>query len=1399
VHRAVVLAVWVGLLGGAAGARADWEVRRSGPAPLREHAIRELLARPDDSGLAARVVKLSSKAELAATLERLRASAASPTASYGALAAFAQVLLAAGRAGEAAEAFGRALQARPSAAPALGRARALALARRPEEALAAYVEALAHERRPAQRRPLLEAVVALAVRTSAPEQELWARGELYALSPGDPRRALDLARTLARAGRPEEGATLLETLLRQADRRLATARRNELVREAAHLREAAGDDEAAENLLHEILGVFATSAGGPGSPRGSNGPQTAQGGPEFPAKRDGHASRLPGTAPVSEFERLELYRHLIRIARRRETVSDLQGRLERAVSVPGRGRLPEWQALAEIREDLGDYEGALQAWKRASELDPHSMALRGKVLLLQGRLGQEDELARTYEELARRAPEDVQLLLDLVDRKFRRGEKEEARRRFDQAFRTFRRRPDALAKLADLASRWGEDDRVLACWDAVLTVAPRDERAIVGLGEAHFQRGRRELARRTWQGMLLAIRPPAEGHARLAELLGDHELVDEAIAEARAAQRLDPHNPSHHRTLARILEKKRDLSGAISEWRAALQKSTGPARAGERREARSRIVNLLGREGRERLRAEAVLLKDRWSRHPEDRETAIYLAELQLRLQEPTDAISTLEMTARKLPGDAEVVLMLVRLLRQSRQTQKAVEWLERLAQEMPTRAQDALLQVAEIHFQQYRDGPALHAADRAAAADDSAEVLLRVADVQERAGRLELALGSYRRALGREVSARAALGVARLLVRRGDLEEASRMLRAAARQAPDAEMRAELLEQEIELAELLGDLAGLLRSLGTLSHESPSERRLYAELLRRALTMTNADGDGDVAAARALARRGLRPLLDLVTDPQGDPDAATVELLGFLGNRDATPVLNRIAQGGSQRARAGASQAAPGATSASVAAVIALGRLRDPRGRSTLEGLAEAPDANLRAAAIWALGRLASPEAAATLEQATRDPRPEIAALAHLGIGRLREAHVVDLLLRTALDLSRPVDVRRAAVLGLALAESQEAASALLPLLDADLPLARAAAAAVGVLRDRRTLAELWRHALLGDEARAGLALGALRLFAGNDGLPEEAGTIRQNRIDVRDILDALSALPPALVPAQAEVGPGIAPDLEALWIEHASDIEHLLRRALEGPPADRARALAALDSREGGPGLGVLVDAAATPSPQGEQMLRALAERMADRVIASLDHSDITVRLRALRVASKLGDERLSLVHVLASLATDPVEGARSPFSELQGESVAIQVAQAQMEAGRLNPEALVKALRPWLEESAWQRRLAAIRMLRIVAGAARPLLEKGLEDPSAFVRAEAAAALGELPEALGPLIRASRDVSSAVRAAVARGLARRSERAAQEVLGRLAHDEVPSVRTVAEQALRRPGAPR
>ena len=1271
----------------ASSASADWQVKRDTARALREQAMRALLARPDDPRLAARALAGASPTERDRILERAQKNAGEEPGAYAAVLAYAQLLSAGGRPADAAAAFARAAGLRPSAAaPQVGRAQALEKQGQLAEALPVYASAAALERSPTRQRTLLQTGARLAERIGAAGAEVEARRGLVAERPADVSLNLALARALGRAGRPGEGAALLERLLATPAGR--GSRHLALAREAASLREATGELEASEVLLRSALTDRAAS------PR----------------------------------DRLHLYRQFVRLALRRGRGLEVEPWLSqqaREATAPA----VAWQALAELREELGDYEGSVRAWREVRQRDPIGTA-SGKLVELLDRLGRDGEVGRLYDRSAARGQLDPDSVLEMIERKYRRGERQDAQARFDRAFRQLKRSPAALVRLADLASRWNEGERVLGCWDALLALDPRDERAIVGLGEAHFQAGRRELARRTWHALLRLVQPPAAAHARLAELLGDHDLLDEALPLARAAQRLEPAEPAHHRTLARILEKKRELAAAVSEWRTVLQKSVGPERAHERREARARIVNLLAREGRERLRAETVLLKDRFGRHPEDRESALFLAELQLRLQSPADAVQTLNAAAEAAPGDVEVVPMLVRLLRQSRQTDPAVAWLERFAAKVPARAPEALLQIAEIRLERYEDRAALTAATRAVELSRRApEVLMRAAELQDRAGQPDQALASYRGALGDATSAKAALAAADLLVRRGEAAAAMEVLRQAGRTSADPEARADLMARELDIAEFVGELPDLIARLALEpAAASAGERRLVVELYRRILPdLYRRSGRDERALARwqKLAASASRPLIALLIDPEGEPDPALIDLTGMMGNRDVIPVLLRLTEprdpDRDQRLLPG--EAAPGTAQGDrvvQAALIALGRLRARPALSRLLELSAHPEAKVRAAAVWALGRLEAAEAQGRLQEATRDPRAEVAALAALGLGRLRAPASSGRLRGLALDAAAPLDARRGALVGLAMAGGTETGRDLLPLLEATEPaLGRAAAFTLGVLRDRSTLSALWRAALVGRGPAQDAAAMALAATAAESTVPDDGVLVGRGPLDAGELLDALCALPAV----------NDAP-IEALWMEHAAEIGDLLQGALSGPVDQRRRALAALDSREAGPGLGRLLAGNITLlSTRAVGALAEVVRRVREPLGQLLTDAEAGIRLRALRVATKLADERVTATHIVAALADAADRVPAGPgWDGLDPAEVAVAALEAQKKRGRLDSEALWREAGPLLRHPSWAVRLGTVQALKVGGTPPPALIEHALSDHHPLVRTAA-----------------------------------------------------------------------
>ncbi len=1284
-RRLILAAV---LMAAAGPARADWQVHRDGSRALVDRAEKALLDRPDDEALARRLVRLAGRHGAGELRAHFGARAAGATG-YGPIAAYAQVLLALGDARAAAAAFGDALRRAPGAPAALaGRARALAATASPD-APAAYDAAIARESRPVARRRLIEA--ALQLLPAEPhdadlERAIALRRELVRLAPDDDREAERLSDVLAEAGRPAEAAAVLEQRLQPHEplAKLALSLRAVRLRLADH---AADDAARAAETVRALL------------------------------------ARIPASATES---RRAAWASAREVARARGTLGALADELARA---PG----PiEWDLLGQIREELGDLEGALAAAQTARRLAPRDAEIGRRLLVLDDRLGRDADAVGAAAELARENPSDIGFAVGLAEREQRRGDRAAAGAAFDRALARFSREPSALQTLAETAARWGDDARARAAWTRLVRVDPASEVAVVGLGEAEFQAGHRDLAQRTWARLRKRAATPAEGHLRLGELLYDHELFDDALGEAHRAETDDRAGARAHRLLAQIDERQRRLDEAASEWRRVLDLAQ-PARrdeAGLRREARLRLLTLLGRLGRGRLDDEVHRLRDESRAHPDDLEAAMFLAEAEQRLGDAAGAIATLRGLATAGAGAAsgpardgavEAGFALARLLKQTGQLDEAAARLGELGRLAPDRARDAELQIAEIALDRGDGAGALASAEAAEKGADAAQ-LARVAEIRERAGDDARAADTYRQAIARDPSEVTALALARLLERQGDATGAAVVVERALSSARDDASVADTTRRALDLDEALGRLTNLAEVLGPGSgteEETPARRRALTDVLGRLLPELYRDPAADAARAR-LARIALRPLLDLVVGADL-PDRRAIELLGLLGSADATPALARLVQRDPAADRgppATRLAAALPAAEARAAAVVALGRLGDPRGLTALATAAATGTPATRAAAIWALGRIADNRVRPILWRAVEDPRPEIAALACLGLGRHPDAPTRALLLRIAADMARPGETRRAAALALGRAGGPGAVGALVVLADGgDAELSRAALVALAWTRDPHAWEPLVARVLLPAEfalGRGDLPRAALAVWLAGGPLPDEGRSIAGTELSVREILAALVELPMA------------AGDPTPLIAAHAGEIDALLAEALARGGLARRAALDALDARTDGPGLGALAPAGSSPLPAGAAAaLREIAWPLCDRIAAALDDPDRRTRAPALRVLAKLDDERLTPAR-LAEAVADGAPGLAD---------AAATAARILVEAHPALAAPIAAAVAPLAaEESAasWSCRLSAVELLAVLGTPGLPALERAASDRHPLVRGAAADAL-------------------------------------------------------------------
>ena len=1297
-------------------APADWQVHRGGSSVVLERGERALRDNPDDETLARRVVQLAGRPGAAALRARFRAWAVGATG-YAPLAAYAQLLFALGDAAEAAQTFGEALKIAPDSGAALaGRARALAATGAVAEAVAAYDQALGHEKRPPLRRRLIEAELALLAREPGGDLEhrLALRRELVALVPDGDVEAERLADLLESAGRPIEAAQILERRL-PSDR---AAGKLALALRAARLRLAGGDP-----------GDAARAAAG----------------------LDALIRQLPLAASES---RRAVWTCARDLARSRGTLGALAGELERA---PGP---VEWEILGQVRDELGDLEGALTATRTALARAPRDAAIGRRLIALQERMGRDEEATATTAELARRLPSEVGFSTELANRQLRGGDRAAAAATIDRATIHFAHQAAALRELAESAARAGDDRRALAIRERIHKLDPTSESAIVALGEAQFQSGQKDDARRTWSALRTRAGSAVAGHLRLGEVLLDHDLFTGAIEEARSALALDAKSAAPHHLLAQIYERQRKPDAALEEWNLVLR-IAGPAGsdggdAGRRREARTHSLALLARQGRGRLDAEVHRLRSEAEAHPDDAETWLFLAEAQQRLGDGAGAMTTLRaILARGAAvgdgsgdaraaagggsGDAraaaiEAGFALARLLQRTGQLDEATLRLDELGRLAPGRAREAQLQMAAIALGRYDTAGALaRAADAEVGADPA--TLVRIAELRERAGSDTLAAATYRKALRGDAPPGAGLSLAKIQVRQGDGVGAATTIETLLRTSHDDASVTDAARRALTLDESLGRLSELAQ---TLSSTMPDEqataarRRALVGVLKRMLPPLYRDPSADAARAR-LGRRWLRPLLDLVTDADQAPDPAAIELLGMLGNTDAAPALARIAARlaeGNPR-----SPAASGATEAQLAAIVALGRLADPRGRSALEHAVGASSTATRTAAVWSLGRIPDPRVTPFLERALEDRRPEIQAAACLGLGRRapdwhgredregresrdRGAAPAQLLARVAADPARPLLVRSAAIAGLGRAGLSAGTPTLIDLLDAgDVDLSRAAAFALARARDPRALPVLLTRALLPERfalVDAAAPIAALGAWLTAAPPPDEGRFVTGNGLDLGDALAAFTEAPP----------PG---DLAPLWRDHTRALEDLLAESLARPGDRRRAALAALDGRTDGPGLGALApegDVAA--GPDTALALREIALPLADRVAALLDDPAVDIRAAALRVLAKIDDERVTPARL--------ADAVRDGSAALAG--AAILAAHGVARARPLLGPAIAGAVAPLLSDNgspgAWRRRFAAVGVLAALGPSGRAYLWPATTDRHPLVRQAAREAL-------------------------------------------------------------------
>ena len=396
-----------------------------------------------------------------------------------------------------------------------------------------------------------------------------------------------------------------------------------------------------------------------------------------------------------------------------------QGRLEEFAKTLAKraGSRPERLTLvAEIYEETGQTDLALQTYERLSRLQPRDAELRMRlvrILELEGRIT--DTLAH-YRAIVRAEPREADYAIRYAEALMAQGNRSAALRELDAA--TARMGTDAisLSALASFYERIGESERALRVLEKMATRPDRQGRAIVELGSRYFTTGDVDKALKTWDR--LRELPDRRGGMRaLGTTLLEHGLYERALTALRAGTKQFPKDVELRKGYARALElggsggaARTRQKEALEIWQALLEESQ-PTSA-DAREARQHIVGIWA--ARTELDKHARSLEKELSATPPDLRAGRLLAEVRIRQRNAPASEAALRTVVKHAPGDTSSWTRLEHVLVRQHRLSDAIDIAETLAKLEPKKAKDHYRRMADYAARLYRDDDALEFTERA-------------------------------------------------------------------------------------------------------------------------------------------------------------------------------------------------------------------------------------------------------------------------------------------------------------------------------------------------------------------------------------------------------------------------------------------------------------------------------------------------------------------------------------------------------------------------------------------------------------------------------------------------------------------------------------------------------------
>jgi len=1031
----------------------------------------------------------------------------------------------------------------------------------------------------------------------------------------------------------------------------------------------------------------------------------------------------------------------------------------------------EWSTLAKLYEDTGEQEKAIAAYRRAVKKAPFELETQRKLIRLLENSGREDEALKQYRKVAKVAPGDPRFQLALAERYWRRGEEKRAVSLLKKIEQRFPSDGPVHTSVADLYTRWGKEALALKAYIRLTKIEPNETSHLVNLGEQYFQRKKEKKAIAIWSRLIR--RKTAGNYARLGEVFAEHDLLPRAISMYTKSIKLQPKNSARYKGRAHAYERQRRWAESIKDWEMVLaltkkKKSNEPAR----REGRRRIVSLLRRSTRGR-RATALRNRIRvWQRQfnqtPPNMEAGLFLIEAHERLYDYNKQRAVLERLVKLHPKDVGMMLRLVKTYARFsvRQYDKAVALLEKLADKIaPRRKREFYKRIAEIHTINKKDKLALdymHKAQKENPNDPTGHQ--RLAELFIKMQQFKKAIKSYEKTIQLDKNNwKAHFALAQLYINEHSPKKAAKLFERVLLDANDNDMLFKAGREAIIIGEMTRTLGKtervVSRMASKLSHKDVY-RRILVELYHRYVPILVSQKRTGTAKARAAARKeltlvgrhGLKPLLEALNDEK-DPQQQriAVAVLGHVANKGAAASLVRIAkQKPNKNKTKNTGRLLPTLDwDVRVAALVAAGRLGDPRTIPSLIELTKHQEWQMREAAIFGLGMTRSSKAKKSLLDALGSSRESLATLACLGFAQVRDRTTLAQLVEVMKNSHRADSTRAACAFALGRLGDKRAIAPLLAVLaNGNDEVQRIAAWSLGNIGDRRALSGLLlayfsRHERLRREVAWALARVSRR--------KSKATTLA---VDLSEYPTKHGKFNGALAIRKLPGTLGSQPIDAAVIIGHEAQLVRGIRDALTRHRDMLVSILGELNARKNRVALGPLTSRVA---PKQRRRIEALVDRVAIALLPTLRkllrHRDAKVRGLSLSVLSKTGGRNVQ-ADLQRGLADRSVSVRRA----------AMHASATYIRRHGQSAATLIRALAARLRSKNWQERGDAARAMGELGPRADvDGLIKALKDVNGFVRGAAAAALGKLKlrRAVPALILASKDDHAEVRLAVVRGL--------------------------------------